>query len=84
MLHELALHLGMEDMVWSDMVENYPTNTQMVKFLTLIHLKENYEISFAELDNGLREMEVTTHKLCVVSNYCNGLMQLYLSFHIFL
>ncbi|XP_076080542.1 uncharacterized protein LOC143051535 [Mytilus galloprovincialis] len=66
MLHELALHLGMEDMVWSDMVENYPTNTQMVKFLTLIHLKENYEISFAELDNGLREMEVTTHKLCVV------------------
>ncbi|XP_076080545.1 uncharacterized protein LOC143051537 [Mytilus galloprovincialis] len=66
MLHELALHLGMEDMVWSDMVENYPTNTQMVKFLTLIHLKENYEISFAELDNGLREMEITTHKLCVV------------------
>ncbi|XP_076080541.1 uncharacterized protein LOC143051534 [Mytilus galloprovincialis] len=66
MLHELALHLGMEEMVWSDMVENYPTNTQMVKFLTLIHLKENYEISFAELDNGLREMEVTTHKLCVV------------------
>ncbi|XP_063436882.1 uncharacterized protein LOC134718317 [Mytilus trossulus] len=66
MLHELALHLGMDEMVWSDMVENYPTNTQMVKFLTLIHLKENNEISFAELDNGLREMEITTHKLCVV------------------
>ncbi|XP_076080537.1 uncharacterized protein LOC143051531 [Mytilus galloprovincialis] len=65
MLHDLALHLGMEEMVWSDMVENYPTNTQMVKFLTLMHLKEN-EITFTELDNGLREMEITAHTLCVV------------------
>ncbi|XP_071138166.1 uncharacterized protein [Mytilus edulis] len=65
MVHDLALHLGMEEMVWSDMVENYPTNTQMVKFLTLMHLKEN-EITFTELDNGLREMEITAHTLCVV------------------
>ncbi|CAC5404612.1 unnamed protein product [Mytilus coruscus] len=66
MLHDLALHLGMEEMVWSDMVENYPTNTQMVKFLTLMHLKENDEIRFTELDKGLREMEIIPHKLCVV------------------
>ncbi|CAG2207287.1 unnamed protein product [Mytilus edulis] len=65
MLHDLALHLGMEEMVWSDMEDNYPTNTQMVKFLTLMHLKENDEITFTDLDNGLREMEITPHKLCV-------------------
>ncbi|XP_071123623.1 uncharacterized protein [Mytilus edulis] len=66
MLHDLALHLGMEEMVWNDMEYNYPGNIQLVKFLTLMHLKENDEISFSELDNGLREMEITTHKLCVV------------------
>ncbi|XP_076116519.1 uncharacterized protein LOC143083993 [Mytilus galloprovincialis] len=66
MLHDLALHLGMEEMVWDDMEYNYPGNTQLVKFLTLMHLKENDEIRFTELDNGLREMEITPHKLCVV------------------
>ncbi|CAC5367953.1 KCTD2_5_17 [Mytilus coruscus] len=66
MLHELALHLGMEEMVWNDLEENYPGNIQIVKFLTLMHLKENDEISFTELDKGLREMEITTHKLCMV------------------
>ncbi|VDI25059.1 Hypothetical predicted protein [Mytilus galloprovincialis] len=66
MLHDLALHLGMEEMVWNDMEYNNPGNTQLVKFLTLMHLKENDEITFTELDNGLREMEITTHKLCVV------------------
>ena len=67
MLHELALHLGMEDMVWSDMVENYPRNTQMVKFLTLIDLRENNGIRFGDLSKGLREMKITTHTLCMVS-----------------
>ncbi|XP_071122490.1 uncharacterized protein [Mytilus edulis] len=66
MLHDLALHLGMEEMVWDDMEYNYPGNIQLVKFLTLMHLKENDEISFSDLDKGLREMEITTHKLCVV------------------
>ncbi|CAG2247617.1 unnamed protein product [Mytilus edulis] len=66
MLHDLALHLGMEEMVWNDMEYNYPGNAQLVKFFTLMHLKENDEIRFTELDNGLREMEITPHKLCVV------------------
>ncbi|XP_052097573.1 uncharacterized protein LOC127732561 [Mytilus californianus] len=66
MLHELALHLEMDQMVWNDLEDNYPGNIQIVKFLTLMHLKENDEFSFAELDNGLRKMEITTHKLCVV------------------
>ncbi|XP_076116577.1 uncharacterized protein LOC143084044 [Mytilus galloprovincialis] len=66
MLHDLALHLGMEEMVWNDMEDNYPGNIQIVKFLTLMHLKENDEIRFTELDNGLREMEMTPHTLCVV------------------
>ncbi|CAC5370300.1 unnamed protein product [Mytilus coruscus] len=66
MIHDLALHLEMDEMVWNDLEENYPGNIQIVKFLTLMHLKENDEISFAELDNGLRKMEITTHKLCVV------------------
>ncbi|XP_071151234.1 uncharacterized protein, partial [Mytilus edulis] len=66
MLHDLALHLEMEEMVWNDMEDNYQGNIQIVKFLTLMYLKENNEISFADLDNGLREMEITTHKLCVV------------------
>ncbi|XP_071122876.1 uncharacterized protein [Mytilus edulis] len=66
MLHDLALHLGMEEMVWNDMEYNYPGNAQLVKFFTLMHLKENDEIRFTEVDNGLREMEITQHKLCVV------------------
>ncbi|XP_071123587.1 uncharacterized protein [Mytilus edulis] len=66
MLHDLALHLEMEEMVWNDMEDNYQGNIQIVKFMTLMHLKENNEISFGDLDNGLREMEITTHKLCVV------------------
>ncbi|XP_063417179.1 uncharacterized protein LOC134699510 [Mytilus trossulus] len=37
----------MEETGWSDMVENYPKNTQMVKFLTLIDLRENNEIRMA-------------------------------------
>ncbi|VDI23095.1 Hypothetical predicted protein, partial [Mytilus galloprovincialis] len=66
MIHDLALHLGMEEIVWCDMEDTYSPNTQMVKFLTLMHLKENNEISFSDLDNGLREMEITPHKLCIV------------------
>ncbi|XP_076116488.1 uncharacterized protein LOC143083957 [Mytilus galloprovincialis] len=66
MLHELALHLGMEEMVWNEMEDNYPGNIQIVKFLTLMHLKENDELRFTDLDKGLREIEITPHKLCVV------------------
>ncbi|XP_076116837.1 uncharacterized protein LOC143084309 [Mytilus galloprovincialis] len=66
MLHDLALHLGIEEMVWNDMEDNYPGNIQIVKFLTLMHLKENDEIRFTELDKGLRKIEITPHKLCVV------------------
>ncbi|VDI02959.1 Hypothetical predicted protein [Mytilus galloprovincialis] len=66
MLHDLALHLGMRETVWGDMEYNYPGNAQLVKFFTLMHLKENDEITFTELDNGLREMEITPHTLCVV------------------
>ncbi|XP_076116865.1 uncharacterized protein LOC143084338 [Mytilus galloprovincialis] len=66
MIHDLALHLDMEESEWSDMVENYPRNTQMVKFLTLIDLRENNGIRFRDLDKGLREMKITTHTLCMM------------------
>ncbi|CAG2243607.1 unnamed protein product [Mytilus edulis] len=66
MIHDLALHLDMEESEWSDMVENYPRNTQMVKFLTLIDLKENNGIRFGDLAKGLIEMKITTHTLCMM------------------
>ena len=67
MIHDLAIHLDMEETEWSDMVENYPRNTQMVKFLTLIDLRENNGIRFGDLAKGLIEMKITTHTLCMVS-----------------
>ncbi|XP_052065536.1 uncharacterized protein LOC127705238 [Mytilus californianus] len=66
MIHDLALHLEMEETEWSDMVENYPRNTQMVKFLTLIGLRENNGIRFGDLAKGLRELRITTHTLCMM------------------
>ncbi|CAC5375094.1 unnamed protein product [Mytilus coruscus] len=66
MIHDLALHLEMEETEWSDMVVNYPRNTQMVKFLTLIGLRENNGIRFGDLAEGLREMRITTHTLCMM------------------
>ncbi|XP_063438208.1 uncharacterized protein LOC134719161 [Mytilus trossulus] len=66
LIHELALRLGMEEIDWRDIVKNYTGNTQMVKFLTLIHLKENYSICFGDLDKSLQEMKLTTHTLCMV------------------
>ncbi|CAC5426138.1 unnamed protein product [Mytilus coruscus] len=66
MIHDLALFLGMKEIVWNDMEYNNPKNTQIVKFLTLMHLKDKDEITFEDLENGLKEMEITTHKLCVV------------------
>ncbi|CAG2255787.1 unnamed protein product [Mytilus edulis] len=66
MIHDLALHLDMEESEWSDMVENYPRNTQMVKFLTLIDLRENNGIRFGDLAKGLIEMKITTHTLCMM------------------
>lgn len=67
MIHDLALHLGMEEIEWCDMEDNYPENAQIVKFLTLVNLKENYSAKFADLEKGLRKLEITTHKLCMVS-----------------
>ncbi|XP_076081055.1 uncharacterized protein LOC143051962 [Mytilus galloprovincialis] len=66
LIHELALRLGMEEIDWRDIGKNYTGNTQMVKFLTLIHLKENYSICFGDLDRSLQEMKITTHTLCMV------------------
>ncbi|XP_063436881.1 uncharacterized protein LOC134718316 [Mytilus trossulus] len=66
LIHELALRLGMEEIDWRDIGKNYTGNTQMVKFLTLIHLKENYSICFGDLDKSLQEMKITTHTLCMV------------------
>ncbi|CAC5416200.1 unnamed protein product [Mytilus coruscus] len=66
MIHDLALHLGMEEMEWCDMEDNYPENAQIVKFLTLIYLKDKYLTKFTDLANGLRKIEVTEHKLCMV------------------
>ncbi|CAG2207293.1 unnamed protein product [Mytilus edulis] len=66
LIHELALRLGMDEIDWRDIGKNYTGNTQMVKFLTLIHLKENYSICFGDLDRSLQEMKITTHTLCMV------------------
>ncbi|XP_063438296.1 uncharacterized protein LOC134719221 [Mytilus trossulus] len=66
MIHDLAIHLAMEETEWNDIVENYPRNTQMVKFLTLIDLRENNGIRFGDLAKGLREMKITTHTLCMM------------------
>ncbi|XP_076080539.1 uncharacterized protein LOC143051533 [Mytilus galloprovincialis] len=66
MIHDLAIHLDMEETEWNDMVENYPRNTQMVKFLTLIDLRENNGIRFGDLAKGLIEMKITTHTLCMM------------------
>ncbi|XP_071138156.1 uncharacterized protein [Mytilus edulis] len=66
MIHDLALHLEMEETEWSDKVENYPRNTQMVKFLTLIDLRENNGIRFRDLAKGLTEMKLTMHTLCMM------------------
>ncbi|XP_063417169.1 uncharacterized protein LOC134699495 [Mytilus trossulus] len=66
MIHDLALHLGMEEMEWCDMEDNYPDNAQIVKFLTLVYLKEKNSAKFADLEKGLRKLEITTHKLCMV------------------
>ncbi|CAC5410008.1 unnamed protein product [Mytilus coruscus] len=55
----------MEETEWNDMVENYPRNTQMVKFLTLIDLRENGK-RFKDLAKGLSEMKITTHTLCMM------------------
>ncbi|XP_063417141.1 uncharacterized protein LOC134699481 [Mytilus trossulus] len=66
MIHDLALHLEMEETEWNDMVENYPRNTQMVKFLTLIGLRENNGIRFGDLAQGLIQMKLTTHTLCMM------------------
>ncbi|XP_063436884.1 uncharacterized protein LOC134718320 [Mytilus trossulus] len=65
-IHDLAIHLEMEETEWNDMVENYPRNTQMVKFLTLIDLRENNGICFGDLAKGLREIKITTHNLCMM------------------
>ncbi|XP_063436933.1 uncharacterized protein LOC134718366 [Mytilus trossulus] len=66
MIHDLALHLELEETEWSDKVENYPRNTQMVKFLTLIDLRENNGIRFGDLAKGLTEMKLTMHTLCMM------------------
>ncbi|CAG2222677.1 unnamed protein product [Mytilus edulis] len=66
MIHDLALNLGMEEMEWCDMEDNYPENAQIVKFLTLVCLKDKYLTTFADLAKGLRKMELTEHKLCMV------------------
>ncbi|CAG2234054.1 unnamed protein product [Mytilus edulis] len=66
MIHDLALHLELEETEWRDMVENYPRNTQMVKFLTLIVLRENNGIRFGDLAKGLTEMKSTMHTLCMM------------------
>ncbi|XP_076080543.1 uncharacterized protein LOC143051536 isoform X1 [Mytilus galloprovincialis] len=66
LIHELALRLGMEEIDWKDIGKNNTGNTKMVKFLTLIHLKENYSICFGDLDRTLQEMKITTHTLCMV------------------
>ncbi|XP_052065512.1 uncharacterized protein LOC127705231 isoform X3 [Mytilus californianus] len=66
LIHELALRLGMDEIDWRDIGKNNTGNTQMLKFLTLIHLKENNSICFGDLDKSLREMKITTHTLCMV------------------
>ncbi|VDI47552.1 Hypothetical predicted protein [Mytilus galloprovincialis] len=57
MIHDLAIHLDMEETEWNDMVENYPRNTQMVKFLTLIDLRENNGITFWRFGQRLNRNE---------------------------
>jgi len=65
MMYDLILNLHITDKEWKDMEHDHPHNIAVVKFLIMRKWRENNGI-FRHLAAALKQMNVTTHKLCQV------------------
>lgn len=63
-MHDLVVHLDMSKK-WDELINNYPNNVAVAKFLVLSNWKE-MKMKFKALDEALTIMDISTHVLCQV------------------
>ena len=65
-MHDLVIHLGLNETDWKNMRDNHPRNTEVVNLHILIKWREQNTGIFRDLAEALTAMDVTKHMLCQV------------------